>query len=102
MNLITEGTFEEGISQEEIGMEDHDGSFESVQNGGEDAELYLLKWNSHQHHFANKLAELLDEDDLAFADVTLACEGNFFQAHRLVLSVCSPYFKNLFKVSKKS
>lgn len=31
-------------------------------------------------------------------DVTLAAEGKFVQAHKLVLSVCSPYFKSLFKV----
>lgn len=32
-------------------------------------------------------------------DVTLAMEGKYLQAHKIVLSVCSPYFKDLFKVS---
>lgn len=29
-------------------------------------------------------------------DVTLAAEGQFVKAHRLVLSVCSPYFRKMF------
>lgn len=40
---------------------------------------------------------LLQEDSLV--DVTLAADGYFVQAHRLVLSVCSPYFKELFSVN---
>ncbi|CAL8099805.1 unnamed protein product [Orchesella dallaii] len=78
--------------------EQNESNFDAGSNG-EDAEMYLLKWNSHQNHFANKFSELLDEDEIAFTDVTLACEGQFLQAHRLVLSVCSPFFKNLFKVN---
>ena len=34
--------------------------------------------------------------DNQFTDVTLASETKTFQAHRLLLSVCSPYFKQLF------
>lgn len=32
-------------------------------------------------------------------DVTLAVDGHFLQAHKLVLSICSPYFKQLFKIN---
>ena len=31
-----------------------------------------------------------------FIDVTISCGDHNFPAHKLILSVCSPYFKNLF------
>ena len=31
-----------------------------------------------------------------YTDVTLACEGKFYQVHKLVLSTCSEYFENMF------
>lgn len=40
---------------------------------------------------------LLETEDLV--DVTLAVEGKFLKAHKMVLSVCSPYFRNLFKAN---
>ncbi|CAG9764340.1 unnamed protein product [Ceutorhynchus assimilis] len=43
------------------------------------------------------LNALLENEDLV--DVTLAVEGKFFKAHQMVLSVCSPYFKELFKTN---
>ena len=40
---------------------------------------------------------LREEED--FVDVTLACNGRRnFTAHKVVLSACSPYFKQLLKV----
>lgn len=38
---------------------------------------------------------LLESGDLV--DVTLAVEGRHLRAHKMVLSVCSPYFRSLFK-----
>lgn len=32
-------------------------------------------------------------------DVTLAVDGHFLQAHKIVLSICSPYFKQMFKLN---
>lgn len=40
---------------------------------------------------------LLENEDLV--DVTLAVEGKYLKAHKMVLSVCSPYFRELFKVN---
>lgn len=33
----------------------------------------------------------------AYCDVTLACEGQFFPVHKLVLSVCSEYFEDILR-----
>ncbi|KAJ8933103.1 hypothetical protein NQ318_016876 [Aromia moschata] len=38
-------------------------------------------------------------DDEDFTDVTIACEGQRLQAHKVVLSACSPFFKELFKTN---
>ncbi len=36
----------------------------------------------------------LDED---FVDVTISCQGRNIKAHKVVLSACSDYFKDVFK-----
>ena len=60
---------------------------------GPDEEL-LLKWDDHHKSFF-ELAEDLCHQEL-FIDVTLSCGEHNFPAHKLVLSVCSPYFRHLF------
>lgn len=35
----------------------------------------------------------------AFVDVTLACDGKSFSAHKVVLSACSPYFQVSFNAA---
>ena len=39
---------------------------------------------------------LLDQED--FVDVTLGVEGKKLSAHKMLLSACSPYFRELLKV----
>lgn len=56
---------------------------------------YCLRWNNHKNNLLSAMDQLLHLE--AFTDVTIACEeGRTLQAHRLVLSACSSYFKNLF------
>ena len=71
------------------------GSSPGAGNGdiGPDEEL-LLKWDDHHKSFF-ELAEDLCHQEL-FIDVTLSCGEHNFPAHKLVLSVCSPYFRHLF------
>lgn len=38
---------------------------------------------------------MLESGDLV--DVTLAVEGKSIKAHKMILSVCSPYFRSLFR-----
>jgi len=56
-------------------------------------EDFCLKWNDH-HSIFFSLAETLCREGL-LTDVTLATSTRTFSAHRLVLSVCSSFFKNL-------
>lgn len=62
-----------------------------------DDQLFCLRWNNFQTNFTSQFEVLRAEED--FVDVTLACEGKRIKAHKLVLSACSPYFKELLKVS---
>ncbi|KAB7508171.1 Protein bric-a-brac 1 [Armadillidium nasatum] len=36
----------------------------------------------------------------SYSDVTLACEGKYFPVHKLVLSICSEYFEEIFSQTK--
>ncbi|KAK6627039.1 hypothetical protein RUM44_009516 [Polyplax serrata] len=58
---------------------------------------FSLKWSDFRSNLTEGFHDLLEENSMV--DVTLAADGKFVQAHKLVLSVCSPYFKNLFKVN---
>ncbi|XP_050728513.1 longitudinals lacking protein, isoforms A/B/D/L-like isoform X12 [Eriocheir sinensis] len=57
-------------------------------------ELLSLKWNNHRTTFIHILGVLRDKQ--AYTDVTLACDGKFYQVHKLVLSTCSDYFCAMF------
>lgn len=54
---------------------------------------YCLKWNNHTNNMVKVFTELLGDE--YFVDVTLACEGSSLKAHKLVLSACSTYFRDL-------
>ncbi|XP_054291003.1 protein bric-a-brac 2-like isoform X2 [Macrosteles quadrilineatus] len=60
-----------------------------------DDQQFCLRWNNFQTNFTSQFKALRVDED--FVDVTLACEGKRIKAHKLVLSACSPYFKELFK-----
>ncbi|GJQ86472.1 putative metal ion binding protein [Trypoxylus dichotomus] len=58
---------------------------------------YALRWNDFQSSILSSFRHLRDEED--FVDVTLACDGCSFTAHKVVLSACSPYFRRLLKAN---
>lgn len=60
---------------------------------------YSLRWNDFHASILSSFRHLRDQED--FVDVTLACDGCSFTAHKVVLSACSPYFRTLLKVSFK-
>ncbi|KAK8373895.1 hypothetical protein O3P69_011732, partial [Scylla paramamosain] len=55
---------------------------------------YCLRWNNHRPNLVTVFSELLTSEVLV--DVTLATDGHYIHAHKLVLSACSVYFKDLF------
>lgn len=59
-------------------------------------EQYSLKWNNFHTNLTTGFHGLFEDEDLV--DVSLAVEGKIIQAHKVILSVCSPYFKSLFRV----
>ncbi|KAL1124655.1 hypothetical protein AAG570_001279 [Ranatra chinensis] len=58
---------------------------------------YSLRWNDFHASILSSFRHLRDQED--FVDVTLACDGCSFTAHKVVLSACSPYFRTLLKAN---
>jgi len=56
---------------------------------------FSLRWNNYQSHLVTAFESLLDEKD--FVDVTLGVEGRKLPAHKMLLSACSPYFREVLK-----
>ena len=59
---------------------------------------FSLRWNNYQSQLVSAFESLLDQED--FVDVTLGVEGRKLSAHKMLLSACSPFFKELLKVDK--
>ena len=63
------------------------------------SEKFCLKWNDFNTNVSNSFGLLRNEDYLH--DVTIVTDDNEqIAAHKLVLSACSEYFKNIFKRNK--
>ncbi|KAE8747851.1 hypothetical protein FOCC_FOCC005463 [Frankliniella occidentalis] len=54
---------------------------------------FCLRWNNHQSTLISVFDSLLERG--AMVDCTLAAEGQCLQAHKVVLSACSPYLETL-------
>ncbi|XP_076682703.1 uncharacterized protein LOC143376352 isoform X13 [Andrena cerasifolii] len=59
----------------------------------EDDQQFCLRWNNHQSTLIQNFDTLLESGTLV--DCTLAAEGQYLKAHKVVLSACSPYFEGL-------
>jgi len=58
-------------------------------------EKFCLRWNDFENNISNAFRELRDDKD--FFDVTLACDDDQMQAHKVILSACSPFFRNILR-----
>ena len=63
-------------------------------------EKFNLKWRDFQANASNTFAQLRREED--FFDVTLvSSDKNQVQAHKVIISACSDYFKSILKLNKQ-
>ncbi|XP_043244757.1 protein bric-a-brac 1-like isoform X7 [Amphibalanus amphitrite] len=60
-----------------------------------DGQKFCLKWDGFQSSVTSLFDNLRQVEELV--DITLCCEGHQVRAHRMMLSVCSPYFRDLLK-----
>ncbi|XP_043225957.1 protein bric-a-brac 2-like isoform X6 [Amphibalanus amphitrite] len=59
------------------------------------SQKFCLKWD----HFRTSVTSVFNHlrRDGELVDITLCCEGQRVKAHRMMLSACSPYFRELLK-----
>ena len=57
------------------------------------SEKFSLRWNDFESNISATLGDLRDSED--FLDVTLVCEREQLRAHKLIISACSPFFRNI-------
>jgi len=58
-------------------------------------EKFCLQWSEFEASISDGFRELREKKD--FFDVTLACEDKQVQAHRVIISACSPFFNNVLR-----
>merc|ERR1712130_573623 len=61
-------------------------------------ETFCLKWQNFEFNLANAFQDL--RSDVEFFDVTLACDDKQIDAHKVVLSACSSFFREILKKYK--
>jgi len=59
------------------------------------SEKFCLSWNDFESNISLSFRELREEKD--FFDITLSCGDEQIQAHKLILSACSPFFRSVLK-----
>jgi len=59
------------------------------------SEKFCLRWNDFESNISVAFRELRDDKD--FFDVTLACDEEQIQAHKVILSACSPFFRSILR-----
>eukprot|EP00092_Neocalanus_flemingeri_P037136 GFUD01040424.1.p1 GENE.GFUD01040424.1~~GFUD01040424.1.p1 ORF type:complete len:329 (+),score=97.53 GFUD01040424.1:162-1148(+) len=59
------------------------------------SEKFCLRWNDFESNISVAFREIREEKD--FFDCTLSCGSRQIQAHKLILSACSPFFKSIIR-----
>jgi len=58
-------------------------------------EKFCLRWNDFESNISVAFRDIREEKD--FFDCTLSCGSKQIQAHKLILSACSPFFRSVLK-----
>jgi len=61
-------------------------------------EKFCLRWNDFETNISRAFRELREDKD--FFDVTIACDDDQIEAHKVILSACSPFFRTVLKRNK--
>ena len=56
---------------------------------------FILSWDIHEKTRTSKLKSLWENN--AFLDVTIACDDDQIDAHKVILSAASPFFETILK-----
>ncbi|XP_018017650.1 longitudinals lacking protein, isoforms H/M/V isoform X4 [Hyalella azteca] len=56
--------------------------------------LLSLQWNNHKFTLHQMLSSIRKKK--SYTDTTLACDGLLYPVHKIVLSMCSKYFEDIF------
>jgi hypothetical protein len=59
------------------------------------SEKFCLRWNDFESNISSAFRELREDKD--FFDITLSCDDEQIQAHKVILSACSPFFRNVLR-----
>ena len=62
------------------------------------SEKFCLKWNDFESNISSSFRDLRHDNELF--DMTLACEDDHLQAHKVILSACSSFFRNILRRTK--
>ena len=57
---------------------------------------FCIKWTNYQTNMVSSVGKLRTHGE--FVDTELVCEDGSLSAHKVILSACSDYFKEVFKV----
>lgn len=60
-------------------------------------EIFNLEWENHNELIASTFKRLYEDETLT--DVTVYCKDGPLRAHKLVLSICSPYFNKIYQMN---
>jgi len=59
------------------------------------SEKFCLRWNDFERNISSAFKDIRDAKE--FFDITIACEDEQLQAHKVILSACSPFFKTVLR-----